>query len=230
MNNARKTAKSKFAGVNTILPGVIDQLGLDRRMQEQALLSLWPSLVDPIYASRSMPLYIDGQGMVVIAAENGSTAQELSFLKTKLLAQLQQIGVGLGLTIKGMRFDLKRFSQTHNYEEPAKAFKSEPADKIAPAQGDLAAFTLSEAEIEEITGLKEKLEAIFGQLYLEPGSDSQSKQWAERIACLVEKKLRLKKWCLKQNMPLCGQCGEPLLQSCRQLNIKLCPCCQPIAK
>jgi hypothetical protein len=221
----KTTAKSKFAPINTVLPSVIAKLGLDRRMQEQALFSLWPSLLDPIYASRSMPLYIDGQGILVVAAQNGSTAQELSFLKAKLLVQLQPIGTELGLTIKGMRFDLKRFSRADNGEGHSEPFKNEPVDKTAPAAAELAAFTLSEAELNEIAGLKEKLEVILGVLHLEAGSDSQFNQLAGRIAYLVEKKLRLKKWYVQENMPVCEQCGEPLSQSCRELNITLCPCC-----
>ena len=209
------SGKAKFTTVNTIMPSLIVKLGLDRRMQEQALLSLWPSLVDPIYASRSMPLYIDEQNILVVAAENGSTAQELSFHKTKLLTQLQQIGIGLGLTIKGMRFDLKRFSQAQNSEKHAKALQNKPIEPVVPPDSELIAFTLTEVELKEIANLKKNLDA------------ASSTEWSERIANLVEKKLRLKKWCIQNNMPTCEQCGEPLSPSCHQLNIKLCPYCKP---
>jgi hypothetical protein len=221
----KQAAKSKFAGINTILPGVVVDLGLDRRMQEQALFSLWPSLLDRIYATRSMPLFIDSKGILVVAVENGSTAQELSFLKAKLLDQLQPICVGLGLTIKGMRFDLKRFSQSLNREETAKTAKNEFADKSWPTDDELAAFNLNETEIEEITSLKQKLQKMLAQLHLEQRSDNSANQIPERITYLVEKKLRFKKWCVQQNVPVCKQCAEPLPQFCQQSNIRLCPYC-----
>lgn len=193
--NRKPIAKSRFANISTILPGVVTKLGLDRRMQEQALFSLWSSLVDPIYASRSMPLYLDGQGIMVVAVENGSTAQELSFAKTKLLKQLQPIAGSLGMAIKGMRFDLKRFYQVCDDEKSVPgaqtiSHKKETVKETIPADSDLWALTLTAAELEEIAILKETLSVALAQLNIEP----------ERIACMVEKRMRFEKWRVQHNM------------------------------
>ena len=65
--------KAKLAGINAILPMVVTKFGLDRRLQEQALFSLWTSLVNPVYSSRSIPIYVDDQDILVIAVENPSS-------------------------------------------------------------------------------------------------------------------------------------------------------------
>jgi hypothetical protein len=173
-------AKAKLASINTVLPSLVAKFGLDRRLQEQALFSLWPSLVDPIYANRSIPIFIDEQRLLVIAVENGSVAQELSFLKTKLLAKLQPLALALGFTIKGMRFDLKSFSKYSQKENITLPSSNEV--KNLPSQEDLSALELTVSEKEELEALQEGLNKDCPN-YLR-----------DRILTLAEKSMRLKKW------------------------------------
>lgn len=192
--------KSRFTSINNILPRVAKEFGLDRRMQEQALFSLWPSLVESIYASRSAPLYLDGQGTLIVSVENGSTAQELSFLKTKLLAQLEQIGAGLGLRIKGIRFDLKRFHEITVGSSNKQLANQRESETVMPDDSDLAVMDLTEEENKDIMVMRKTLEAVVRQLQLEQKIFSESAHLPDRIAQLVEKRLRLDKWQKKQKM------------------------------
>jgi len=222
MNNKNlRFTKSKFTAIDAILSNVMDELGLDRRIQEKSLLSLWSSLLEPVYATRSMPLYIDNQGILIVAVENGSTAQELSFLKAKLLSQLQTIGAGLGISIKGIRFDLKQFAQIADKKNTIEQTNNQLANKPTPSDEELAAFKLDDNETEEIARLKEQLHKTLG----ETSENSFSNQMLVRIINSVEKRKRFKKWCIQQNMPVCKQCGEPLLAPHQQLNTMLCPLC-----
>ncbi len=104
--------KSRFTNINNILPKVLTQYGLDKRMYEHALFSLWPSIVDEIYACRSAPLYLDSNNILVITVKDSSTAQEFSFLKPSILKKMQQIALTLGLTVNEPAFRFKAISDT----------------------------------------------------------------------------------------------------------------------
>jgi len=218
-------SKGKFTEINNILPRVLNSLGLDKHLHEQSLFSLWPSLVPEVYASRSRPIYIDNQGILVVAVENGSTAQDLSFLKAKILEQLQHFARGLGLSIKGMRFDLKHFSREENSVISVKHASAEYLESFVPPDDELAEIELNDKEINEIQYLKQKLHISLKQVAAQRNEDNYSSQMVERISHLVEKKLRVQKWYLLKNMPICKRCAEPLPQSQHHLNRMLCSYC-----
>lgn len=229
--------KSKFTSINNILPKVIAQYGLDKRMYEQALFSLWPSLVDDVYAHRSAPLYLDSNHTLIITVKDSSTAQELSFLKSDLLKKLQQIAPTLGLTINNLRFDLKQFQTLKKKSAGtlAKVAPEQVTDSSMPmnsatqtglTEEKLATITLDSKELEEIGGLKEKLTRIFSQLDLPKTDRGRLVSPANRIARLLELRLKLKKWHQKHNLPLCSQCHEPLPLSSSQLNMAICQYCR----
>jgi hypothetical protein len=218
-------SKGKFTEINNILPRVLNDLGLDRHLHEQSLFSLWPSLLEDVYASRSKPLYIDNQGILVVAVENGSTAQDLSFLKAKLLEQLQHFASGLGLSIKGMRFDLKHFPRSDSSEISTKSASVEYFAKPVPPDNELAEIKLDEEEINEILYLKQKLRVALEKVAAKRNDNTYSSQMVERITYSVEKKLRVRKWYVLKNMPICKRCAEPLPQSPQHLNRMLCSYC-----
>jgi len=205
--------KSKFTNIGNILPTVLEKLGLDRRLNETALFSLWTSLVDEIYVNRSIPLYIDASNILLVAVEDSSTAQEMSFFKPKLLEKLKRVAPQLGLRIDGLRFDLKQFYAAKQERIDSAANKNISKDKIGLSikERELEAIILTEEEVNEISNLKAALHGIAShpeQSNIEPAG-----LFTKRIVDLVERRLRLNKWHKSKNLPFCKQCGEPVFES-----------------
>jgi hypothetical protein len=215
MSNVFK--KNKFTNISNILPKVVEGLGLDRRLNEQAFFCLWASLVDEVYINRSIPLYIDQQNVLIVAVENSSTAQELSFIKAKLVEKIRQIAPQFGLTIDGLRFDLKQYNLAKQQRLKNTSVQNINNENISlDAENEqLKALVLTDAELKEISNFREAMEGAASNLEhlgLERGD-----LIAERIVSLMEKRLRLKKWHQSQNLPFCKLCHEPLFQPAHEL-------------
>ena len=200
--------KNKFTNVSNILPKVVEKLGLDKRLNEQALFYLWPSILDEPYSSRSLPLYIDTQNVLLIAVEDSSTAQELSFIKPKLIKKLKEIGKQLDLKIEGIRFDLKQFHLTRKQRLERK--ESIVIKTTGISDSELQAIKLTQAECDEIEHFKGEIKKTAD---VKPSNMAENEAFSTRLVNLVEKQMRLKKWHKSQNLPFCKQCYEPIFQT-----------------
>src|SRR5579883_1385125 len=109
--------KSKFTNVSNVLNTLVTKLGLDRRLRERALMNLWPIVAGDTFALNTRPLFIDYENNLVVSVRDASTAQELSFHKRQLASKLKAAGRGTGITIEGIRFDLKHFHQAGDRNE-----------------------------------------------------------------------------------------------------------------
>ncbi len=78
-----------MTSVNQVLNKVVGKLGLDRRLKEHALMSLWPSVAGEMFATCSRPLFLDHEGNIVIAVKDASVGQELSLLKVDLAKKMR---------------------------------------------------------------------------------------------------------------------------------------------
>ncbi len=110
MTKEEKTArrkKSAFIEIGQILDKVVGQLGLDRRLKEVVIFEQWSTLVGPKLAEKSRPLFVDNENNLVVAVKDAVVAQELSFLRKELSAQLKLAGDRVGVKLKGLRFDLR---------------------------------------------------------------------------------------------------------------------------
>ena len=213
--------KNKFTNISNVLPRVAADLGLDKRLNEQAMFCLWSSILGETYAVRSIPLYIDGQNNLIVAVEDSSTAQELSFLKPKLIKKLKELGVQFGLDIDGLRFDLKQFAAVRKQRADASQYPTVSGDNIALGikNEQLSNINLSQEELDEIQAFKDAMSNA--TLVLQELSQKGGDLIAQRVANLVEKRLRLKKWHKSNNLPFCNLCQEPLFQ----MDVILCPYC-----
>jgi len=104
-----KRGRRSLASIDDVLSKLVSTMGLDRRLKEHALLNLWPIMIGPTFSEKSRPLFIDHEGNLVIAVKDASVAQELSLLKTEIIKKMRIAAHSMGLTINGMRFDLKHF-------------------------------------------------------------------------------------------------------------------------
>ncbi len=171
--------RRSMSSVNKVLSSVVSSLNLDKRLKEHTLMSLWLTIIGEPFASKSRPLFIDHEGSMVIAVSEAAVGQELSLMRTQLVKRLRIAGNGLGVEIRGIRFDMKHF---HRKEETVIAQESAGAGRQrrienTPGPQELASVTLTEEEFADIQALKTRLTA----------ADGDNPQMHDRIVALYEK-------------------------------------------
>ncbi|MFH0982921.1 MAG: DUF721 domain-containing protein [Planctomycetota bacterium] len=78
------------ASIGDIIPGVMKQLGLDKHLWEQAILSEWPALVGPQVAAHTRPGRIE-RGTLFVFVSHSTWLNELSrYGKKEMLENLQK--------------------------------------------------------------------------------------------------------------------------------------------
>lgn len=196
MSDEKKTAgyrlkRKNFASISGVLPRVLRDLGLDKRLKEHTFLNLWPHIVGEPFGSRARPLFIDSERNLVVAVQDASVGQEMGFHKTALLAKLKQAAIGVGIDFRGMRFDMKRFWEGKN-----EAFADEGTKALPiPSKDDLQKIQLSEAELGTIAGLGIEL-------------SGGSEELVRRMRQLFELELRVRHYREANGYPHCGNCGD----------------------
>ena len=218
----RKGKGRNFQPIAKVLPKLLRQLGIDNRLKEHTFLHLWPHIVGEPFASRTRPLFIDSEGNVVIAVKDASTGQEISFAKGDLLKKLKQAARGVGISINGMRFDMKRYFEKATSDEFAYQFQVPLAE---PTEADLYAIELSVDEALQIAAVATNF-TIEPQSYSDDHQDAAGADFSRlaiRMRSLYEKELRLKKWRLAHNYPVCSQCGD-VTSRLHGANL-ICPLC-----
>ncbi len=87
--------------IGGLIAGYLDKLGFAGRLGKQAAVLNWAEIVGPRIAQETQALRIDGDALVV-KVNQSAWRQQLSFLKTELLAKLDsKLGKGC---IKDIRF------------------------------------------------------------------------------------------------------------------------------
>jgi hypothetical protein len=199
-----------FASASQVLAALSGRLGLDRRLREHAVMSMWPSLVNEQIASRTRPLYIDAEGNLVVAASDGACAQEVSLMRSGLIGKLASVSAAIGVNVRGLRVDLKHYREA----EPQPVLPDKQPQP--PGQEELAKLVLSQDD-------KQGLAELERELARAPGI---SLQLRERMLRLYERSLRLSVWCAAHGYAVCRLCRRPLGSSKQEAVSKaLCASC-----
>lgn len=187
-----------FKRVNHVLNNVMVKLGLERRLREHTLMSLWPTLVGPPWSNRSRPLFIDSESKLVVSVSDAATGQELSLLKSEILNKLRAAGRSVGVAISGLRFDLKHYHANQAEEALSQAAAVSLPE---PTAAELEAVELPELSLYELHALKSDLEnAPVGPINPSP----------ERILMVFETELRMREWMRLKGFPVCAECRHPV--------------------
>lgn len=191
IERALKTGLSKL---DKILPRVLRKSGLERRLREHALFSLWPSIVGEVLAQRSRPLYVDLQSNLVITVSDSAVAQEIQFARMQLLQKLIPFSKASGVDIKGLRVDLKHY---YHKDEPQPA--EEQVTLPDPDENALKKIELGPSQLQMLEELKAELE---------PAAEGSKQEGInKRILMMYETQLRLGVWRKSRGFPVCEQCG-----------------------
>jgi hypothetical protein len=209
-----RTRKAAFADVGQVLDAVVGKLGLDRRLREQALFNLWPVLIENQFVSKTRPLYVDYENNLVVAVQDASVAQELTFHKREITNKLKRAGLTTGVRIEGLRIDLKHYHslmanpQSDDVTLGASSMQLHRDPSFAqmePDQQDLAAISLSEDQLAEIGQLQVTIESNLSTL--NTSTAGGAKELAYRIGQILTRQIRLAKWRQMKGFPNCSRCG-----------------------
>ncbi len=191
--------KPSITSISTVLTQVAGKFGLERRMKEHALMSVWFDVVDEPFKNCSRPLFYDHDGNLVVSVRDASVAQELSFQRHELVKRLFPFARAIGLKINGVRFDLKHFRELEAESSSAEALLSRQNEKILPSlpeDDQLFSQELDDESSQELSQLKENLQAA-----------GNSHEIDARIMRIYERELRLKVWKEANALPGCSACG-----------------------
>lgn len=190
-----------MSSVNKVLNQLVSSLNLDRRLKEHTLLGLWPTIVGEPFSTKSRPLFIDHEGNIVISVSEAAVGQELSLMRSQLVKKMRVAGNGLGVEIRGIRFDMKHFYKKEEIVENRKAVEATNQQRLAntPGPEELASIILTPEEEADIKALKTRLTA----------ADGDHEKVHDRIVALYEKELRARKWMEANVSTQCQTCKQP---------------------
>ncbi len=211
----RKRSQSEMGLVDKVLPDVMQNLGLEKRLREHALMQVWETLLPRALAERSRPLFIDHQQNLVVAVSDASVAQELSLMKGKLIQSLAATARSLGLELRALRLDMKNFHRAQDEPEPPVELRlPQPSDR------DLLEFELGEHDKQLIVELSKKLSE----------DPLNSGHFDEKALRAFETQLKLLEWRRRNGYPCCQRCSNPVLRLHLIGAYKLCFNCTLLAE
>ena len=79
----------KFARIGDILPAVLKSAGLEQKLRDQEILTIWPTVVGEEVAARTTAVKMEN-GVLHIRVEHGVWLQELYFMERDILRKLRE--------------------------------------------------------------------------------------------------------------------------------------------
>jgi len=106
----KKILYSDFEGIDAVLAELMDNKDIKKAVTRSNLYKFWKTIVGEKFASKSKPFSMIGGGTMVIACESTVVAQELTFIKYKLIQEFAPYLKSLKITLKDLKFDSKKWS------------------------------------------------------------------------------------------------------------------------
>lgn len=88
-NRRRSTVRRRTVKFQGVMDTVLRKQGWSDKFQERRIFEAWESVVGTMMASQCVPISISG-GVLKVAVSSPSWAEELSYLKTSILSDLQE--------------------------------------------------------------------------------------------------------------------------------------------
>jgi predicted nucleic acid-binding Zn ribbon protein len=81
--------RNRFSRIGDILPAVLKSVGLDKKLKERELLSLWPTVVGEEIAARTRAVRVD-RGVLYVQVSHSAWLQELHFMEKEIFRKLRE--------------------------------------------------------------------------------------------------------------------------------------------
>lgn len=194
----------RFTNLSSVLNKVVSKYGIDKRLKEHTLMTTWEHLVGEPWSSLSKPVFFDYERNLVVAVRDSSVAQELSLRKLQILKSLTAMARSLGVSLKGVRFDIKSYSKIAEIEALESGMPLMGSGINAPktpAEEDLREIELGEEHRSELENFQKSLD--------EGNSNHEVKK---RFYEIYERDLRRRVWMEREGLRTCASCGVPDLR------------------
>ncbi len=77
----------RFARIGDILPAVLKSAGLEQRLRDQEILTIWPTVVGEAIAARTAAVKMDN-GVLHVQVDHSVWLQEIYFMEKEILRKL----------------------------------------------------------------------------------------------------------------------------------------------
>ena len=85
-----------FSRVGDILPAILKSVGLDQKIRERKILSIWPTVVGEEIAARTEAVKIE-KGVLYVHVDHPAWVQELHFMEREIRQKLRAKAPGIKL-------------------------------------------------------------------------------------------------------------------------------------
>jgi len=106
----KKILYTDFVSTEELMAELLEKKEFKKAMTRSNLYKFWNKVAGAKFASKSKPYSMMGGGVMVIACETPTVAQELMLKKTQLLIRFKPYLDSLKMNVKDLRFDPKKWS------------------------------------------------------------------------------------------------------------------------
>lgn len=107
----KKVLYTNFEGIDSILSAIASNEDYKKAITRSNLFKFWKKSVGEKFRENSKPYSMTKGHIMVIACKNSTVAQELMLRKTKILSELEPYLKSLKITVKDLRFDVKKWQE-----------------------------------------------------------------------------------------------------------------------
>jgi len=112
----KKILYSDFVDVSSIIETMLTSKELKRAITRNNLYKFWTKIVGKKFSDKSKPYGMVGNGVMIIACQNASVAQELVLQKTQILEKFQPFLKSLHLKVSDIKFDCKKWEMNREVD------------------------------------------------------------------------------------------------------------------
>ena len=105
----KKVLYTDFEGIDYVITKMLDDKEFKKAITKSNLFKFWKKVVGEKFQHNSKPYAMTTNSVMIIACKTSIVTQELLLRKTKILKELEPYLKSLKLTVKDLRFDVKRW-------------------------------------------------------------------------------------------------------------------------
>ncbi|MCK7521090.1 MAG: DUF721 domain-containing protein [Ignavibacteriales bacterium] len=186
--------------MNFIIERLNKSLGVEKKLNEIALLNMWPEIVGNMFKNKSKALSVmkkGGYDVILVSVANSVVSQELYLHKRDIVNKLFKTGKSLNLDIRDVIFTPKFWNEDKKPTETAKKTGKVIHHFIkTPIEADLKDIEISEDVIKSINESLDKQEFLTAE---------QRKNVEKTIINDIKTQI----WKKNNGFPICAKCAIP---------------------
>lgn len=201
--------------VGIILNKFVKNFGIDKRLKERVVVSLWPQMVGKAFSDCTKAVSVfrkQDHEVLLVAVSSSSITQELQFYKKDLIKRVVSLTSMLDFNIRDIIFSHKIWKETsesnENKDSDGEVFY---VFKKSPTQIELDNIPIPDSIINNVR------ESIISQDFI---TDDQK----QRFLNTVMKDIKTQIWKKNNGFPCCNRCGVPI-NFYNPKKEQLCPAC-----